>query len=328
MKKIAALVLLLCLMLGGCAKSGPVETEIFAMDTYMRIRVWGDSGLVSDVCDEIYRLETLFSVTDEKGEIFALNRDGKAALSAETAELLAKASALSERTGGAFDPTVYPLVSAWGFTADEQRVPSQDELSALLPSVGVDHLQLSGTDAVLTGGAQLDLGGIAKGYTAQKCLSYLESEGVRRAMVSLGGTVLTLGTKPDGSAWVIGIADPNEPSEAVATLTFTGSMALVTSGGYQRYFEKDGVRYHHILDPETGLPADTGLASVTVITSDGTTADALSTALFVMGLEEGTEFWRDSDDFEAVFITQEGKIIATEGAAAMLGGCEFEVIAR
>ena len=328
MKKIAALMLLLCLFLGGCAGDGPVETELFAMDTYMRIRVWGDGGLVSDVCDEIYRLETLFSVTDEKGELFALNRDGKAALSAETAELLAKASALSERTGGAFDPTVYPLVSAWGFTADEQRVPSQDELSALLPSVGVEHLRLSGTDAVLTDGAQLDLGGIAKGYTAQKCLSYLESDGVQTAMVSLGGNVQTLGTKPDGSAWVIGIADPNEPSEAVATLTFTGSMALVTSGGYQRYFEIDGVRYHHILDPETGLPADSGLSSVTVITSDGTTADALSTALFVMGLEEGTEFWRGSDDFEAVFITQEGNILATEGAAAMLGGCEFEVIAR
>ena len=251
MKKLLALLLLLCLCLTACAKNDPAETEIFAMDTFMRIRIWGDNALLSDTCQEIRRLEALFSVTDENSEIYALNRDGQAALSTDTAEILSKAVALSQRTNGAFDPTVYPLVRAWCFTSGEPRVPTQSELDRLLPSVGTEHLQLSEGSAVLTQGAQVDLGGIGKGYTAQKCLDFLASKGVTTAMLSLGGNVQTLGSKPDGTPWIIGIADPQSPSEAIATITFTGSLALVTSGGYQRYFELDGTRYHHILNPQT-----------------------------------------------------------------------------
>ena len=328
MKKVLSVLLLLCLLLTACSNDGPAETELFAMDTYMRIRVWGDDDPLNDAVDEIRRLEKLFSVTNETSEVYALNQNGTASLSGETAEILSQAVALSVRTGGAFDPTVYPLVSAWGFTSDTPQIPTREVLNALLPLVGTEHLSLTGSSAVLTGGAQVDLGGIAKGYTAQKCLEVLSQRGLQTAMLSLGGNVQTLGSKPDGTAWVIGIADPEEPSEAIATLTFTGSMAVVTSGGYQRYFDSDGTRYHHILDPETGMPAETGLASVTVLTQDGTTADALSTALFVMGMEKAVDFWSESDDFEAVFITQDGKILATEGAAKLLGGCEFEEITR
>ena len=328
MKKVLSVLLLLCLLLTACSNDGPAETELFAMDTYMRIRVWGDDDPLNDAVDEIRRLEKLFSVTNETSEIYALNQNGTASLSEESAEILAQAVALSVRTGGAFDPTVYPLVSAWGFTSNTPHIPTREELNALLPLVGTEHLSPDGSSAVLTGGAQVDLGGIAKGYTAQKCLEVLSQRGVQTAMLSLGGNVQTLGSKPDGSAWVIGIANPEEPSEAIATLTFTGSMAVVTSGGYQRYFDSEGTLYHHILDPETGMPAETGLASVTVLTQDGTTADALSTALFVMGMEKAVDFWSESDDFEAVFITQDGKILATEGAAKLLGGCEFEEITR
>ena len=328
MKKCIALMLLLCLLLTACSKDGPAETEIFAMDTYMRIRIWGDDDPLHDAVDEIRRLEKLFSVTNETSEISTLNQNGKAELSKETAEILAQAAALSARTGGAFDPTVCPLVSAWGFTSNTPHIPTQDELDTLLPLVGSEHFSLNGTVATLTDGAQVDLGGIAKGYTAQKCLELLSEKGVQTAILSFGGNVQSLGSKPDGEAWVIGIANPQEPTEAIATLTFTGSMAVVTSGGYQRYFDLDGARYHHILDPETGMPAETGLASVTILTQDGTTADALSTALFVMGMDKAVEFWRESDDFEAVFITQKGEIFATEGAATLLGGCEFEEIKR
>ena len=257
-----------------------------------------------------------------------LNCGGYKRISDETDELLHSALTISERTGGAFDPTVYPLVRLWGFTEATQRVPSQDELQAALSHVGIENIDAQDGFAELKNGAQLDFGGIAKGYAAERCSSILQASGVEAALLALGGNVQTVGSKPDGTPWAIGIADPAQPEQSLATLRFTGSLALVTSGGYQRYFEKDGVRYHHILDPKTGMPAQSGLASVTVLAQSGTLADALSTALFVMGLDKATKFWRASDDFEAVFIMDNGEIYATAGAAELLDDCEFQVLTR
>ena len=320
--------LLTALLLTGCTTSAPQEAEFFAMDTLMRVKLWGGEASASDVSAEINRLEALLSATRETSVLSQLNETGSAELSGDTASLLAQALALSERTGGAFDPTVYPLVEAWGFPTKEYRVPDRTELDSLLSCVGTEHVHFDGSTVTLDAGTQLDLGGIAKGYAAQCCAELLKEKGVEAAILSLGGNVQTVGSKPDGSAWVVGIADPSDPSQAIAILTFEGSMALVTSGAYQRYFEENGVIYHHILDPQTGLPTDSGLLSVTVLAEDGTLADGLSTALFVMGLEEGTRFWRESNDFEAVFLTSEGKILATEGAAPFLSGCEYSVIER
>lgn len=320
--------LLTALLLTGCTSTGPQEADFFAMDTLMSVRLWGGEASASDVSAEINRLEALLSVTRETSVLSQLNAAGSAELYGDTASLLTQAMRLSERTGGAFDPTVYPLVEAWGFPIKEYRVPAQTELDSLLSCVGTEHVHFDGSTVTLDGGTRLDLGGIAKGYAAQRCADLLREKGVEAAILSLGGNVQTVGSKPDGSAWVVGIADPSDPSQAIAILTFEGPMALVTSGAYQRFFEENGVIYHHILDPQTGLPADSGLLSVTVLAQDGTLADGLSTALFVMGLEEGSRFWRESNDFEAVFLTSEGKILATEGAAPFLSGCEFSVIER
>lgn len=320
--------LLTAFLLTGCTTSAPQEAEFFAMDTLMSVKLWGGEASASDVSAEINRLEALLSVTRETSVLSQLNAAGSAELSADTTFLLTQALALSERTDGAFDPTVYPLVEAWGFPTKEYRVPAQTELDSLLSCVGTEHVHFDGSAVTLDAGTRLDLGGIAKGYAAQCCAELLKEKGVDAAILSLGGNVQTIGSKPDGSAWVVGIADPSDPSQAIAVLTFEGSMALVTSGTYQRYFEENGVIYHHILDPQTGLPADSGLLSVTILAQDGTLADGLSTALFVMGLEEGSRFWRESNDFEAVFLTSEGKILATEGAAPFLSGCEYSVIER
>ena len=298
------------------------------MDTLMRVKVWGSDEAADAVQQEVYRLEKLLSVTENSSDVALLNCGGYKRISDETDELLHSALTISERTGGAFDPTVYPLVRLWGFTEATQRVPSQDELQAALSHIGIENVDAQDGFAELKNGAQLDFGGIAKGYAAERCVSILQAAEVEAALLALGGNVQTVGSKPDGTPWAIGIADPTQPEQSLATLRFTGSLALVTSGGYQRYFEKDGVRYHHILDPKTGTPAQSGLASVTVLAQSGTLADALSTALFVMGLDEATEFWRASDDFEAVFITDDGEIYATAGAAELLDDCEFQVIAR
>ena len=328
MKKLLAVSLLLALLLCGCASNAPVEREIFAMDTLMTIRVWGDEEDVSAAVSEINRLDALLSVTNENSEVYALNRDGNAELSTDTYDLLSDALNVSQRTDGAFDPTIYPLVELWGFTKDTQAVPSQSAIDAVLPLIDYEQVKCDNEIVTLADGGKIDLGGIAKGYTAQKVVDLLADRGIDTAFLSLGGNVQALGSKPDGEPWVVGIADPENPSEAIGTLRFSGSMALVTSGGYQRYFEENGVRYHHILDPETGYPAETGLASVTVLAQDGTLADGLSTALFVMGMEKATALWRESDDFEAVFITQDGAIFATAGAASLLTDCEFTVIER
>lgn len=328
MKKICALSLLIALLLCGCAQNAPVEREIFAMDTLMTVRVWGDDKDVSAAVSEINRLDALLSVTNENSEIYALNRDGEAELGTDTFDLLNKSIAVSRRTDGAFDPTVYPLVEAWGFTKDTQAVPSQSEIDAALALVGYEQLEDDLDVTYLSIDGKIDLGGIAKGYAAQKVIDLLKDRGVETAFLSLGGNVQTLGSKPDGEPWLVGIADPEDPSNAIACFRFTGSLALVTSGGYQRFFEENGVRYHHILDPKTGYPADSGLASVTVLARDGTLADGLSTALFVMGMEKATALWRESDDFEAVFITQDGAVYATAGAASLLTDCDFTVIKR
>lgn len=321
MKKIALLILCITLFLTSCTSDEPMETEIFAMDTFIQLRIWGEAEPLTAVADLIRELDRSFNVHSEGSEIFALNRDKNANLSPFAVELLNAAVSYSRTTDGAFDPTVFPVVEQWKEAADAVPVPE-------LKSVGFENIVITGQVAKLENGASLDLGGIAKGFAAQKSIELLQQAGVETALLSLGGNVQTLGAKPDGSKWAVGIADPDAPSEHAAVVEFEGSMALVTSGGYQRYYEIGAERYHHIIDPKTGFPAENELASVTILAKNGTMADAYSTALFVMGLEQAVDFWRHQTDFEAVFILKDGSLLATEGAAPMLAQCEFTVIER
>ena len=287
------------------SQDNEASKDIFAMDTYMTVTAYGEKA--QDAVDaaeaEIERLDTLLSTGNADSEIVKLNEQKSATLSEDGGYLVKRALELNKETDGAFDIAIYPVMEAWGFPIQDFRVPSADELTGLLKHVDAakisydkDTREISFEDDQM----KIDLGGIAKGYTSSRIMDIFKENGITSGLVNLGGNVQALGTKTDGSNWlgVLSIQDK----------------AVITSGGYERYFEQDGVTYHHIIDPKTGYPAENGLVSVTIVSSDGTLADGLSTSLFIMGEEKAAEFWKaHSNEFEAIFATDDGTIYVTEG---------------
>lgn len=330
MKRLACLLLacLTALSLTACGAPKAQEVSLFAMDTYMTLSAYGDSAeeALAAASREINRLESALSRTIAASDVSRLNAGETVTVQKETRELLERALALSDETGGAFDMTVAPLVSLWGITSDAPHVPSPEEIDALLPLVGSEHVHMDGSIVSLDAGCAVDLGGIAKGYASQQVADILQAHGVTSAVVSLGGNVYVCGAKPDGSAWNVGIQDPASSGYA-ATTALTDCFA-VTSGGYQRYYvAEDGTVYQHIIDPRTGRPADSDLLSVTVISDDGTAADAYSTALYVMGEQEAVSFWRAHGGFELILITADGRLLYTPGLSDAITkpeGCAYD----
>ena len=330
-KRLLALVLAFLLLTGCAGRPNWQETEFFAMDTVMKLRLYGGeepTEVFGTVIRSISALENVLSVTKEESAVARLNRGEAVTPPEDLRILLEKSLDLSQRTEGCLDPTIYPLVKLWGFTTGEYRVPEDAEVQNTLKTVGSQHIAFENDTLRLENGAQLDFGAVAKGYAAEVCADLLREAGCS-GILTLGGNIQTVGDKPDGSDWRVGITDPEQPESSIAALSLQGSNAVVTSGGYQRYFEENGVRYSHIIDPATGHPAQSDLSSVTIVAESGLLADGLSTALYVMALEGAIEFWRGSDDFEMVLITQEGEIHVSEGLADRFS-CEkeYQVIKR
>ena len=306
---------------GGRTRQEMGETRtVYTMDTVMNLTAYGENASAAlDAAEETLRtLDAKLDRHDETSTVSALNRDGTVE-DAELAQLTDIAQTIGALSGGAFDPTVAPVMDAWDFTGDAPRVPSDEELSALLAHVGLEKLSVDGNTIALSDGAQLDLGGIAKGYAADLLRAQLEKEGVTSATLDLGGDVFVMGKKSDGSDWRIAVKDPGD-TESYLGIVSASDAFIVTSGVYERYFEENGVRYHHILDPKTGCPAESGLVSVTVLCKNGAWADALSTACFVLGTDKALALRDDlaaqGVAFELVFVTDDGRVLYTGGLAA------------
>ena len=332
MKRFSILILTLCLCLTGCGKQTTEATaQIFAMDTVMEVAAYGEHAeqAVKYTEKRIEELENRLSRTKADSLVSGLNRDGSIRhLTYDYWNLIARAKEYRDATNGAFDITIAPVMDAWGFTGDSFRVPEQSELDTLLKKVNSDAIQMLGSpsDSVTLGeGQAIDLGGIAKGYTSDLVEQTFRANGIESGKISLGGNVFVLGGKPDGSDWRVGIKDPRNESGLAAILSLRDAYAI-TSGGYERYFEENGKTYHHIIDPSTGYPADSGLLSVTVVAADngpdwagagnGAMCDAFSTALFVMGEEQALDFWRNGGyDFDLVLVTEDGRVVITAGLA-------------
>lgn len=303
--------LLVAVTLISCSAS-PVSTSFFAMDTYMTAELYAPADAGDKVADDAKALEALLSATDDHSEIFELDHTGCTAVSDETLDVLLSSLSLCERLSGDLDISVYPLVELWGFPTGEYRVPDDEEIAALLPCVDYSAVEISGNTVTLPENAGIDLGAVAKGYLADKARADLGEDAC--GILNLGGTIASLGQKPSGENWSIGVADPDDPSLYFGVLSLHDKI-IATSGGYERYFEQDGKRYIHILDPHTGYPADSGLRSVTAVSDSGVYADALSTALFVKGLDESLSYYSAEHDFDFVILTDDHEVYISEGLA-------------
>lgn len=306
--------------------------DVFAMDTFMSLKAYGtgaDTALVQAE-QRIMELESLLSVNDENSDVYKVNNaHGEAvSVSSDTLELVGAAVEYGNKTDGALDVTLYPILKLWGFTSDVKQVANAQDIENTLSLVDYKQISVDGDSVKVPENVQIDFGALAKGYTGDCVIDILKKNNVRSAIINLGGNVQTLGSKPDGSPWRVAVQNPQNTSQHICVLGVSDA-AVITSGSYERYFVgDDGKRYWHILDAKDGYPADSGLVSVTVVGPSGLRCDALSTALFVMGADSAIEYWRSDGGFQMILITDDGIIYYTvglENAIEFSGGIEYEI---
>ena len=288
----------------------------YAMNTVIEQKWYGETAdaVYTGMEAQIREIENVLSLHLPQSEIAQINEKAgvePVRVSQRTFDLLRRAKELSEQSDGAFDITIAPVVELWGITSDSPHVPTDAELAEAMALMGLEDLVLDeeACTAYLTRpGMAIDLGGIAKGWTADQLREYAREQGAERGYVSLGGNLMIIGERPDGDPFKFGLRDPQgDASEYLGTVTLADGYTMATTGGYERYFEENGVRYHHVIDPRTGYPADSDLLSVAVISPDGTLADYLSTTLFVQGLEAAKEA-ADSDEYALVMVDRENNV--------------------
>jgi len=294
----ALLIIIFSICFTSCERTADPRTEAL-MGTVCTVNAYDDGtkSLYDELFARLHEIDETFSVTIDSSEISAINKaagERSVSVSSDTAYVVKASLAFAELTGGAFDPTVGPLVKIWGINTDHARVPEKSEIDAVLPLINWRDVSVTDDNTVMLKrrGMALDLGGIVKGYAADELTKILKARKVRRAIVDLGGNIFVYGKKKDGSPWRVGIKDPNDPEGVPAIVLNVANSTIVTSGVYERFFTENGVRYHHILDAKTGYPAASGLLSSTIVCESSMAADALSTSVFVLGKEGGMELLR------------------------------------
>lgn len=332
MKKRSIFIIILIvvlILLTGCQKSNQNNTNLskektessYLMDTLVKMKVYGvDAKVVIDKSFSRMRdIENEMSRNIDTSEVSKINQNagtGWVKVNPDTFAVIKKAYHYAELTSGKFDPTIGPLVSLWGIGTSKAAVPSDVELRKAKELVNYKWLELDNKNKrvkLIKENMKLDLGAIAKGYAADEVRDITSNHNIKSAFVNLGGNVLVIGGKPDGSFWKIGIQDPREARGSVMASLEMKDKTIVTSGNYERYFKEDGQIYHHILNPETGRPTRNNLLSVSIITNNSFDADAISTSAFILGKRKGMEFIENMDDLEAIFIKDNLDVYLTSG---------------
>jgi thiamine biosynthesis lipoprotein len=318
MKRILSglLVLLIVFNVSGCSSDRGVtsiKTTGIYFDTVITIEIWGttDETLLENCKKMCERYEQLLSRTIETSDVSKINNAGGASVEVdtETAEVIEKGIYYSKLSDGLFDITIAPLSTLWDIEHNPGNIPEQSSIDEAKSHVNYKNILLEGNTVTLKDpNAAIDLGAIAKGYIADKLKAYLADQNINHALINLGGNILALGNKADGEDFHIGIQKPfDEQSSAITTVDINGK-SVVSSGIYERYFEKDGKIYHHLLNPKTGYPFENNLLQVTIISDFSVDGDGLSTTVFALGLEQGTKMIERIDGVRAIFVTKDNKL--------------------
>jgi thiamine biosynthesis lipoprotein len=291
----------------------PNILSTFLFDTYIEIKALCEQSVLDSLNERLVFFENIFSRTREGSDIYLINAAGGAPVDVheETAFLIDQARVFSELSGGLFDITIGAVSSLWDFK--EGIVPSEAVLAEAVTHVDYRAIELDGTTVTLADpAARLDLGGIAKGYAADEMARMLRDAGCESALINLGGNIYALGLKPDGTSWSVGIQDPLRERGSLKAVVSARDLSVVTSGPYERSFEQDGQRYHHILDPHTGYPVQTDLESATIISERSVEGDALTTCCFLLGREAAYDLVESRPAVQALLVDNAGEAIMTD----------------
>ncbi|MEA4827131.1 MAG: FAD:protein FMN transferase [Clostridium sp.] len=322
------LILILTFTYAGCSKKQssqtsvePISKEGLLLGTFCKITIYDNSSrdVLEKAFNRISDIEDKMTINKETSEVININ--SKAGIdfvkvSDDTFDVIKKSLYYSQLSNGKFDISIGPIVKLWNIGTDKARVPSQQEINSKLPLVDYKNIILDEKNKrvmLKKKGMVIDLGAIAKGYAADQVEKVLLENGVKHAIINLGGNIMALGDKPDNTKWKLGIQDPASTRGEYLGIVEVENKSVVTSGVYERYFEQNGKRYHHILDTKTGYPVNNSLLGVSIVADKSVDADGLSTTVFSLGLDEGLKLIESLKNVDAVFITSDSNVYTSSG---------------